>query len=448
MKETFRRLENKTSYIILAVGALVRLIYVLGSSIYERQYDIGQIDLSAGAPVSGGHLGYIQYLSYYHQLPDVDPTTVYQFHHPPLHHMLCALWIELMKLFSDNYSVIEESIQIIPFAASLVTLYAAYKVLLRFNIEGKGLHIALLIFAFHPSLILMSGSINNDCLALMFSFLCVLYSLRWIDSRAWKDILLLAVFLGLGISTKQNVAELAFPLAVIFVMVLVKQFKLKESVACTFIQYIVFGLISIPLGIWFYIRNLIKYNVSLLWVYELPTDSWQYTGNYPVFNRFLWPIPSEMISNLLHFKIGCGYNVWMQIMRTSVTGEWDMASVSRPIKLVAVLMMFCAFALAIIAFIYFCKSFFSSKALNNYYRIYYLVAYFVVMLMYLKFVYDYPQECSMSFRYIEIVLMFQITALELQYDKISTKWVKYLINSLLIAFVILSLALCLAWCIY
>ena len=82
---------------------------------------------------------------------------------------------------------------------------------------------------------------------------------------------------------------------------------------------------------------MILYKMPLVWIYTLPEDSWQYTGNVPVINRFLWPIPADMVDNLLHFKLGCGYNVWMQIIRTSVLGEWDMADVGKGVKLLAVL---------------------------------------------------------------------------------------------------------------
>ncbi len=81
--------------VILAAGCMLRLFYVLFSTIYDRQYDIGMIDLDAGHTVTGRHLAYIQYLYENWKLPDFDPTSVYQFNHPPLHHYLCALWMKL-----------------------------------------------------------------------------------------------------------------------------------------------------------------------------------------------------------------------------------------------------------------------------------------------------------------------------------------------------------------
>ena len=66
MGESMEKVEKRTDRIkmdvILAAGCILRLFYVFFSTIYDRQYDIGMIDLDAGHTVTGGHLAYIQYL--------------------------------------------------------------------------------------------------------------------------------------------------------------------------------------------------------------------------------------------------------------------------------------------------------------------------------------------------------------------------------------------------
>ena len=57
-----KKSDRRRMTVILGAGFLLRLCYVLFSTIYERQYDIGMIDLDAGHTVTGGHLAYIQYL--------------------------------------------------------------------------------------------------------------------------------------------------------------------------------------------------------------------------------------------------------------------------------------------------------------------------------------------------------------------------------------------------
>lgn len=446
------KINKHLPMIILGAGVLVRFVYVLRSTIYDRQYDIGMIDLDAGHTVSGGHLAYIQYLYENMKLADVDPSTVYQFHHPPVHHFISALFMRFVSIFTNNTDVIEESMQWVPFICSVVTLVAAMEIMKRFKMGDRAICFGMGILSFHPALILLSGSVNNDCMALMFSVLGILMTMIWIQKRDIKSIVLLAVFLGLGISTKQNVAELAFAIGLIFLIVLIRDIKAKANISELIIQYALAGIISVPLGMWFYIRNLVKYNMSILWVYELPTDSWQYTGNIPLIYRFLLPIPSEMIDNLKNFKIGCGYNVWMQIMRTSVLGEWDMAEVGKEIKLVAVLLMVTGMFIAFVAFCCMMRKFvFSTKngnvvEYNTLYKVLFIAGYVSVMVSYFVFAYKYPQQCSMNFRYIEITILFPTVALAMCYENIKSKGMRFLWKAVVGVFAVLSMLMCAIWC--
>jgi len=463
-------MKSKTSgktfgvHMIMVAGALLRLFYVVFSTIYERQYDVGQIDLDAGHTVSGGHLAYIQYI-YHNGLPDFDPTTVYQFHHPPLHHWICASWMKCCSLFIQNTDVLEEAIQVVPFACSLLTLWMLYKVAAQLDLGNKAICFVMAIFAFHPSLILLSGSVNNDCMALLFTVLIVYWTIEWSRSLSFKAIILLALSIGLGMLVKQNVAEMAFPVAAVFIYVLFKNRKSMDICKQLLMQFTVFGLISIPIGMSFYVRNLLKFNMSMFWVYELAEDTWQYTGNVPVIHRFLWPIPSEMLDNLLHFRLGCGYNVWMQIIRTSVLGEWDMVNVGKPVKLLAVFLMLIGAVLAFVALYSFVKIFIvrgigqiiltrksslkdaknsqtnncldtkgnqtkqqvseeitEGFALDVPVYLLFSIGYLVNMLCYFMFAYKYPQQCSMNFRYIEITLLFPAIALGIMLQESRSKW--------------------------
>lgn len=453
--------------VILGAGFLLRFFYVLFSTIYDRQYDIGMIDLDAGHTVSGGHLAYIQYLYENLRLPDIDPTSVYQFHHPPLHHFCCAIWMRFCSLFIHNTDVLEESIQVIPFICSLLILLVILKILHQFDLRERTVRLMMLLFCFHPALVLLSGSVNNDCMSLLFTLLCVYTTICWSRQPDMRNIIYIALSISLGMLTKQNVAEMAFPIAFVFLYMFIKKWRENGLPEKMLIQFGLFGIVSVPIGMSFYVRNLILFKTPLIWVYTLPEDSWQYTGNVPVLNRFLWPVLSEMADNLMHFKIGCGYNVWMQIIRTSVLGEWDMVNVGRGVKLTAVLLMAAGAIIAFLAFIAFCKVFIvdwlrlshnndkgkeaiavesGTGIIDIPCRIIFVASYLVNMFFYLKFAYDYPHQCSMSFRYIEIELLFPAVALGFMWQRTGKKWLKNGLEALLAVFCILSTAMIGIWC--
>jgi len=433
---------------IMGVGGLLRLFYVLFSTIYERQYDIGQIDLDSAHTVSGGHLAYIQYLYQNWHLPDMDPTTVYQFHHPPLHHFVCAVWMKLCSVFVKNTDVLEESIQAVPFMCSLLILWVLYLIVREFALTDRVKLFVMALFSVHPSLILLSGSVNNDCMALLFTLFTVYAAMVWIRTKSLVSLLGIALSIALGMCTKQNVAEMAFPVAAVFLYELILEWKKDGFPAKRIGQFAVFGLVSVPLGMSFYVRNLVKYEVPLVWVYELAEDSWQYTGHVPVINRFLWPVPAELVDNLTHFRIGCGYNVWMQIIRTSVLGEWDMAGVGRIVKLLAVLLMFLGALLAVWAlaaffdvFVLRCKKYGISRPV----QLLFAGGYIVNMLLYLVFAYQYPQECSMHFRYIEITLLFPAVALGFWLQGTKKAWLRWCAGLLLAGFAVCSVFMTIVW---
>ncbi len=444
-----KKSDRRRMTVILGAGFLLRLCYVLFSTIYERQYDIGMIDLDAGHTVTGGHLAYIQYLYENWRLPDFDPTTVYQFNHPPLHHYICALWMKFCSIFISDTALLEESIQAVPFVCSLLILIFLAKILGQLALTQKAKCFVMALFAFHPALVLLSGSVNNDCMALLFTVLCVYYTMLWIKFPTMHNILKIALAIGLGMLTKQNVAQMAFPIAGVFLWTLWKQWKKGGFPQKLLGQYGLFGIVSVPLGMCFYIRNMILYKMPLVWIYTLPEDSWQYTGNVPVINRFLWPIPADMVDNLLHFKLGCGYNVWMQIIRTSVLGEWDMADVGKGVKLLAVLLMAAGALLAFAGLCAFLDVFVIRRKkydISTPVRILFVTAYAVHLLFYLKFAYDYPQECSMHFRYIEIELLFPAAALGFVWQQTQKRWLKYGLCAALAVFCILSTGMAAVWC--
>ena len=86
-------------FLILLSGLLLRLIYISYTGIGTRQHDVHTFFKN-----NGGHAEYILYLFDNHKLPDFDPRDIWQFYHPPLHHIICALWLTIVDRIGLDYT--------------------------------------------------------------------------------------------------------------------------------------------------------------------------------------------------------------------------------------------------------------------------------------------------------------------------------------------------------
>lgn len=270
-------LQKETIYFlsIMLLSLLVRLYYINFVSVYDMQHDVGVIDKYYG------HLGYITYFLHNWQLPDFDVREAFQFWHPPVHHFLSAVFLKVLwtifPFLNGNY----EPLQLLPLLYISVSLYIVWKLLKLWNLKGHALFLPFLILSFHPTFILLSGSVNNDTLCFLFTLLSIYFSICWHQNPSYRLIILSALSIGLGMSTKGTAFIAAFPMAFMF---LVGFIKYKRKVLG---QLCAFAIIALPLGLWWYIRNYYLYEVPLNYIYRTSTDAIGYLGNVPLWNRIL-----------------------------------------------------------------------------------------------------------------------------------------------------------------
>lgn len=508
--------EKNIILLILLAGVLVRLLYVIFMPVVEfAQYDIGKVDLENN--VLTGHLGYIFWLVKNHSVPDFDPRQVYQFNHPPVHHALCALWISFIGLFTDNTKTLIESAQYVTFIYSVITLFAFSKLidealnigscrekrsvmpeeeadrpikevgqLQRENGNSawkiKGKIIALIIFAFQPTLIMTAGSLNNDGAGLMFQVLALWFALRWLRTKSYKDIMGIALTIGFGMLSKLSAGLVAVPIGAMLVYVFVKEWAEKKAFpGKRFIQYIAFGAVCFPIGLFWVLRCYIKFGMPFTYIAYLPDTSPQYVGMYSFAERMLLPNPIELIKNLLHGSLGMGWNVWVQLIRTSALGECDLSTFSLSGKLICLGMMGMNFLVAVWALIQFVRVYFlpqsklgkestnegqrtegaemseemnCSRNIDMVQRIIWILCWIVMMYSYLSFANKYPHECSMNFRYVQLAMVPPMVGLALgmkarrvNEDGVSKKNFTDILTVIILgAYVLFSILTIICWC--
>ena len=218
LKASRRLSENYIVYMIIMLGIFLRCCYVLLSGLYDRQHDAGAYTGMGTDFINPGHIGYIEYIYKFHKLPDLNPYELFAYYHPPLHHILSFLWLQINIWLGVSEALAFENLQILPLLYSCLCMVVTWKILKTLEISGTGLYIGLAFLVFHPATIVMAGSVNNDMLTILFMCLIILESLKWIRNKDLAGLIRLALCIGFGMITKLNSAVLAIPLAIVFLM--------------------------------------------------------------------------------------------------------------------------------------------------------------------------------------------------------------------------------------
>ena len=384
--------SNRTVLILSITSFLLRAFYVMYTAIEYRQHD-------AGSYQGGyGHLGYIAYLATHRlQLPEGDPRIVEQFYHPPLHHMIAAIWVKInMKLgFSDAQAY--ENIQILTLVYSMLMLYLLYQIIKLLQFEQKNAVFLFSLFCFHPYLILLSGSINNDALCILLLTAVIYYTIRWYQEKTNALILKMALCLGLAMLSKASGVLIAPALAFLFAD---RLFRNRREFWKLFRQYLLFGIVSIPIGMSWSVYNYIKWGVPFDYIPIVGTDSTQYLGRIPLWNRltgFNWPFGGNVFVSL---DASREHNMWITILKELVFDEFSIGQDKWGI-IAANILFYVNVAVVLIVIIAFIYTLFHRISQTDNQIKFFLITYVAVLLgMYFKFIFKYPYVCSMSARYI------------------------------------------------
>ena len=389
---------------IMGAGFFLKLSYILGTSVYTRQHDIGLF-----SPGAEGHAGYIEYLLQYHALPDFDVRTMWQFCHPPLHHILSALWIDINEnILSVGHNPARESLQTLTLFYSMCIVIAAYRVLRYFRLEGAALYIPLAMVSFHPTFVILAGSVNNDVLSIALSAAAAACTLRWYADPTMKNILKTALCVGLGMMAKLSAGTIAPAVGLVFLAV---YYRRREERAALARQFVCFGAVSVPLGVWYEVRNLLCWGVPLTYVQELSTNSQQYLGGVSLAERFM---------DFSSLRLGTPYvgfvergdaaneqNPLVSLLKCAVFGEWNYGDVfdSLPLPGCLFILGFILALTALAALAVVCAGrgggFQKGSGDDDRGGVWFLGVYHVVMLAaYFRMQAAYPFVCTMDFRYI------------------------------------------------
>lgn len=391
--------ERQLIFLIFAVGFIFRLVYTQSTGYLVRQHDVGG---------TNGHLEYIQRLYNGEGLAD---TVKWQYYQPPAWHWICSLWLKIQTFFGVEYKAALENLQLISLFCSSAIMFLSHKLFKMFNLSGYPLCIACGIIAFHPTFIILSASINNDVLSLTLAVLSVILALKWYRNPSFPLIISLGFTIGLSMAVKLSGGLIALGIAILFaVRFFGKKYKSKLKL---FVQFICFGIICVPMALWWQFRNLIKFDVPLTYVPMLSETNSQYIGFRTVSERLfdfssLWEngvYPARVVKtqSFEYFE----FNIPLGALKSSVFGEYYLGK-GTPLEIIANILFYSAAILAIFSII--ASIFVIFKAIKEknspLEKIYPFIISATLIFSYVKFCFDFAHFCTMDFRYIAITVIF------------------------------------------
>lgn len=384
-------------------AVVLRGLYIWYTPTWIRQHDV--IGFSNGKGI--GQAAFIEWFYEKHMLPDFDVRERWGFFQPALHHILAAIWLKINTLIGFGYSAACENIQVLTCIYSLVITYFAYKIFIQSGLRGTALKIAFAITALHPSFILAAGSVNNDTLCVMLTVMAMYFALQWERKSTYKNILLTGLCIGLSMMTKLSGVLIAPAVAYLFLDKWIRSGK--EKFLYYLKQYVSFGIVAFPLGLFFPFRNFLKFGVPLN--YTPPVG--EALEKTDLVSRFLDVKTLTPFTCLI--KNGDSYdefNIPLAIMKTSLTGE-DNFALSNSYELIPAWILLISGALlavaALIATVY--LVFMGSKFLALQTRVFWGILYIVSVGFMINLCLSIPNFSSQDFRYVSYLIVPESLAL-------------------------------------
>ena len=368
----------------------------------------------------GTHDTYILYTLKNWNLLEADVRDYAQFYQPPLHYFLSAAVIKISSLIfpgqADNYEVIK----IIPLFCSTASGLLIYKMIRYFRISGPGVIFTMCLSMFLPEFLILSASVNNDAVSVFFSFFAFYYALLWYRSPKMRYILLTGAGIGLSMMGKLSGGLIAVPVAFIFLAKLCYQLNPKarikeegygrENIKIPSIigQFLAFAGLTFPLGLWFPLRNLIRWGVPIGYVNTFNMAAHDDVSSYSVLERVLLPAKglSAEVPFVLFNDNDKEHQIFLALFKTALFDEkmfqqdsFFMTAGSIMLllfELIAVISVICLFVFLIVDI---------RRGTYRYEAAAMMVLFLTEMVSYVSFCLKYKAVSSMNMRYIVPVVI-------------------------------------------
>lgn len=406
--------------LIMFAGFSLRIGYAFYTGVNTRQHDVEMGSFTDPNYDGTGHFSYIYTIYSTGKLPN---SADWQFYHPPLWHILCALFMHILSWFNSGLEAVYlfEKCIILAAFVSCMTLIAFKDLLLalfhkdKFDTSLKSKNniiiiVSFLLLSFHSQFFVMAGWMNNEGLAFMFSIFALSYAIKFHNDKKWADAILCAITLGCGIMSKVSVFLIAAPIGFILIYDMVSEFKAGNGKRVT-LQALTFLGVCIPLAGWFLLRNTIKFGVESLTVPAInPETSHLSVIKYSVWERFGIPnivksYSESMFCILSKNKNGyMDYNIWAYTLKCSIFGEYSYWG-GDIFGIILLILNTIITPFSLFCIVYVTINDFRKKSEYCFETIVMLIIHILSILSYIGFQVLYPVTCTQDFRYMTLILL-------------------------------------------
>lgn len=382
---------EKVVFLIVVAGCVMRIGYTLYTHAFTRAHDIG---MNNGE--DWGHWGYFYQIINGH----LPPSNGYQFYQPPFYYIASSIFIRIMMMIKgmDEWGGLEYIPQLVSCVCSIIVMITMVKIMDTLNIKKTVQTIPIALLAFYPAQIMTAARMNNDSMVQMFMILSLYATLLWHKKQTMKNIIAIALTIGFGMMTKINCALTAFVAGPIMIYHFVKAVKVKDSkqIKTLIKQFTIFAVICFPLGLWYGIRNYIKFNQPLNYVAVLDKRMPIYNGNESWIKRWI-TFPLFHFKDAPYCDMDNDTNVWMLLIKSGVHDEFTWDNIS---SLLAWTMDYIHLILMLMSLWAIIFSVFKNKDLDKTLRFAPIWVWFLMAISFVMFNISYPYSSTANFRYV------------------------------------------------
>lgn len=313
---------------VILIGIILRITYMLYTQTMEREYDLG--DFSPDACQSGAY--FLKWMTE-HKLPEGWQG---RFSHPPFSYIISGEISLLINriLHRSNPIFLIDSAKVAACAANCLSLLFFERLCEECGSKSRGKAFAVAVTAFLPFFYLSSTYVNSDAFTALFMILETLFVIRWYRTGTLKQTILTALIFGCGIMTNYSCVLPALLIPVLFIR------KLRIDGPGTAGKFVLFSVISIPLGGWYYIRSAAGFGMHLCDIPD-PTGE-QIPETWSFFSRLFTVDFKNMIRT--PYTDPLDYNAPVYLLKTALFGKFGFTVT----PVVPILLLGFAFLLAVI----------------------------------------------------------------------------------------------------